>query len=151
MEPKWSPDGQRIAFMSTLNGLPDLYVMDADGKNVLRLSEFPSQVDMPSESFQAGQNWSPDGERIVFLSTRGEASRDIYTMRADGSNLLRLTDHEASDNNPTWSPDGEKIAFAALKGHKRDIYVYHLDAGVVEQVTDDRYDDNNPSWLPNSN
>ena len=84
--PSWSPDGKRIAFVSTRDGWgnSNIYVMDADGSNQQRLTDGPNGDRYPS--------WSPDGQRIAFASIRdGNVMPEIYVMNADGSNQRRLT------------------------------------------------------------
>jgi Tol biopolymer transport system component len=99
--PAWSPDGKQIAFNSNhAGGLPQLYIMNADGSNWKQLGE--QEAEYPS--------WSPDGSRIVFMSSAG-SSYDIYIINSDGSNLIRLTDTPGEDGWPAWSPDGQKIVF----------------------------------------
>ena len=94
--PSWSHDGKRIAFASDRKGdlaNIDIYVMDADGGNLRRLTENRIYDWFPS--------WSPDGERIVFVSER-DGNKEIYVMDADGGNLQRLTDNRHSDWFPSW-------------------------------------------------
>lgn len=94
----WSPDGTRIAFTSTRStrgGNSDIYVMDADGSNIARLTTDPGSHRHPA--------WSPDGERIAFTTTR-DGDAEIYVMRADGSNPINLTNHPAWDGDPSWGP-----------------------------------------------
>jgi TolB protein len=94
-----SPDGSRVAFISDRSGRPDLYVMDADGGNVIRLVDSKSVCYMPS--------WrrTSRGERIVF-GTHGEKG-EMAAIRPDGSGLTTLGD----GHDPVLSPDGAKIAF----------------------------------------
>ena len=105
--PSWSPDGRRIVFSSHLHrdgqSLTDIYVMDANGMNLRKLTSGIS----PS--------WSPDGRRIAFTSSRnrGESLADVYVMDDDGMNFRRLTDRPTSNGMPAWSPDGQKIAFSS--------------------------------------
>src|SRR4029077_13628440 len=91
-------------FSSLRDGNSDIYVMNADGSNVQRLTNYPTWNDAP--------RWSPDGTRIVFQSLRGGYVTDIYVMNADGTNQTRLTYTLADDHlSPIFSPDGKRIAF----------------------------------------
>lgn len=103
----YSPDGSRIAFQSLRDpenvdwyfvggaeGQFDLFVMNADGSDRIRLTTYEGQDMSPS--------WSPDGSRIVFCSDR-DGDGEIYTIRPDGSDLVRLTDNATDDCSPSWA------------------------------------------------
>jgi Tol biopolymer transport system component len=97
-QPAWSPDGEKIAFVSEREGNFDIYVMDADGKGkVTNLTK--------SETPEYHPAWSPDGRYIAFSSYR-KGNLDIYRMNADGTDEIRLTDDPARDDEPDWSPRG---------------------------------------------
>ena len=109
-DPSWSPDSERIAFVSTRHGATEIYVMDADGKNQERLTENKIDDDDPS--------WSPDGQKIAFSSSLVflgadplEADYEIYVMAPDGDNRRMLTENEVEDTHPSWSPDSQLIAY----------------------------------------
>jgi len=89
--PAWSPDGERIAFTSTRDGNSEIYVMNADGSALTRLTVHPGDDAFPT--------WSPDRQRIAFAS-RGGSDWHIYLMNVDGSGLTLLT----SGSEPDWSP-----------------------------------------------
>jgi TolB protein len=81
--PAWSPDGSLIAFWSSRDGNDEVYVMAADGTNARNVTRHPAR-DLPL-------GWSGDGAFLYFRSTRDRAMNDIYRMRPDGSDLVRLT------------------------------------------------------------
>lgn len=78
--------------------------------------------------------WSPDGRTIVFESTLdGESS--IYTIRADGSGLARLTDPSFDSGQPTWSPDGRRIVYSSNRDRQSNIYVMNADGSAQTKIT----------------
>jgi Tol biopolymer transport system component len=91
--PVWSPDGSRIAFVSTRDGNPEIYLMQADGSGVVRLTADAGNDHYPT--------WSPDGERLAFVSDRG-GNGDVYVIGADGSGLRQLTHSAADEYAPAW-------------------------------------------------
>jgi hypothetical protein len=116
-------------------------VMDADGANVTVLTE--------SEGDDTTPAWSPDGEHIVFVSTR-DGNREIYVMDADGRSQVNLTANPADDWMPSWSPDGERIAFVSYRDGNWEIYVMGTDGSGVTRLTEDKADDWTPSWSPDA-
>ncbi len=152
----WSPDGQKIVFTSNRAGSPpgsdgnDLYVMNADGSNVRRLTR--------ERAYEATPAWSPDGRRIAFMSNRHstpEAPNEIYVMDADGTNVQRLTHDYRHAARPAWSPDGERIAFMSNRDGGRpgvdaeyEIYVMDADGTNVQRLTYRPGSDGHPDWSP---
>jgi Tol biopolymer transport system component len=95
--PAVSPDGRSIAFVSNRDGNDEIYIMDIDGGNPHRLT----QITFADDNFPS---WSPDGRRIVFNSGSPRGGFDLYVIDADGTNLLRLTDHSGWEFEPAWQP-----------------------------------------------
>jgi Tol biopolymer transport system component len=122
-QPAVSPDGKKIAFVSTRDGAfnPEIYVMNADGSNPQRLTK----NDESNGVFRANDitpAWSPDGTKIAFTSYR-DGNPEIYTMdAATGDNLENLTRNPAYDTAPSWSPDGVTIAFETNRDGDSEIY-----------------------------
>jgi TolB protein len=100
-QPRWSPDGTRIAFTSWRSGAAEIWLMNADGTGQRRLVALERPAYMP--------DWSPDGSRIAFSAARGDGNYDVYVVGADGDSLQRLTT-SASHWGPRWSPDGSRFA-----------------------------------------
>src|SRR5918911_5034898 len=94
------PTNGRIAFISQRDGNREVYTMNADGTDVLRLTNTPGYEFNPA--------FSPDGRKIAFLSGR-DGNNELYVMDADGANQTRLTFNGTDDSMPAWSPDGSQI------------------------------------------
>jgi Tol biopolymer transport system component len=130
----------RIAFVSERAGNPEVYVMNADGSGVRRLTRDPSDDFFPS--------WSPDREKIVFARARDQLDGEIYVMNADGTEPRLLARNPADDESPSWSPDGRKIAFYSDRDGDDEIYVMDADGSNVQRVTRNPANDEYPSWSP---
>jgi TolB protein len=138
--PAWSPDGRRIAFASTRgspNGIPHIWVMDADGSHARRLTakfggEYPA--------------WSPDGKRIAFATNQPvrQDGFDLVVADADGKNAHRITRNDVYEMGPAWSPDGKWIAFHAGNNGDHDLYLMHPDGTGKHRLT--RAGGEMPTW-----
>jgi TolB protein len=137
--PKWSPSGDRIAFVRALEGREEIILVNADGTNSTTLIQSTSPF--------AGLGWSPNGTHLVF--SKGDANhRWIFVMKSDGSSVQRLTITEAMDSAPSWSPDGTKIAFTRHIEGSDEIYVMDPDGTKQKRLTNDPGSDHSPTWSP---
>ena len=134
--PSWSPDGERIAFYSDRDGSAEIYVMNADGSGVERLTH--------TEANEGAPAWSPDGKLIAFDSKR-DGNYEIYVMNADGSEQRRITDYPERDLAPAWSPDGSKIAYNSYRNESFELHVMNADGSENSKVADSGWI---PAWSP---
>ncbi len=138
--PRWSPDGERVAFVSTRHGQQEIYVVDTGGKEIKRLT---SEV-----AADTNPTWSPDGKEIAFASHR-HGNWELYVMKADGSDIRRLTHHPSMDYWPVWSPNGKYIAFTSNRSGNYDIWIMKPDGSGLRNLTDHPAQDNHATWSPN--
>jgi len=107
----WSPDGTRIAYVSDQTGSSQIYAVNVDGTG-----SATQLTNSPAGKCNLSPRYAPEGDRIVFASDRGGGSAcggaaclAIYTMRADGSRVRKVTTDSLDAGVPDWSPDGNNI------------------------------------------
>jgi hypothetical protein len=132
--------GGKVAFVSFRDGNAEIYVKNAEGGPVTRLTNNPEIDSWPA--------WSPDGSKIAF--TRYSAGKpDIFVMNADGSGQANLTNNADWDGGPSWSPDGNKIVFDSDRaGGKLQIWVMNADGSGAVQRTDTPKLNSSADWSP---
>jgi TolB protein len=177
--PRWSPDGSKISFMSSVQGNWDIYTVNPDGSGLTRLTSDPA--------FDGYANWSPDGSRLVFIrggdagmfvmnadgsgvthlgpGTRPSWSPDgskivfeldfnLWLMNADGSGVSPLSERPEAEYEPAWSPDGERIAFVDdVPGpwlHHLAIMVLNLQTWNLTEISGSLESNSSPRWSPDS-
>ena len=151
-DPAVSPDGSRIAYRGydgPEEGDYDLYVMNADGTEITRLTH---------DALAANPSWSPDGSEIAFgtsgsggVPARFLGRGFIEIISVDGSGVHALTDppQGAEDSSPTWSPDGGMLAFVRLSDEDgSQIYTIHADGTGTTQLTSTPGLKSHPVWSP---
>lgn len=138
-DPAWSPDGERIAFVAASPwdpgsfespGRPQIYVMNADGSSVRRLTSFghgPTNL-----------VWSSDGASLAF----GTFSSDIFVMGADGGSPRRIVtslvaaDGSFENTDPAWSPDGRRLLFTRNAEDGSSVWVVDADGSGERELID---------------
>ncbi|QNA46328.1 PKD domain-containing protein [Lacibacter sediminis] len=129
----------KVVFVSKRDGNPEIYKCNADGSNIIRLTNNAATDDHPV--------WSPDGKLIAFVSDRSGYS-ELYIMQADGSNVVQKTFLSRFCENPTWSPDGSKIAFASFHNGSMNIWMLDVASGATPLIFEAPGWDSQPSWSP---
>jgi len=140
LQAKWSPDGTRVVYTGSQAGNIDIYVMDADGQHVTRLTDAPEADQEPT--------WSPDGGTIAFTSLRGGSSQ-VWAMNADGTGLRQLTSGLGANSMPAYSPDGRSIAFISTRGGNADLYEMGAEGDTPRAITRTPEAESGPAYFPN--
>ena len=170
-EPRWSPDGTQIAFLSTRGEKPQIYLIPVDGGEARPLTAL-------AQVAGSGPTWSPDGRQIAFTAgpaveppdpakpyriTRhvyrfdgmgylDGAVQDLYVLYGEGGEPKQLTRDGCHDQSPAWSPDGQEILFsAAMFPDAHRVYpalkVANLEGEVRDLVKDWGYA-TSAAWTP---
>ncbi|MSU65276.1 MAG: biopolymer transporter Tol [Opitutus sp.] len=135
---RFSPNGQQVAMILTGEGTPEIYISNAQGRQVARKTR--------SEAVKASPCWSPDGARLVFTMEPGP---QLYTMSAGGGSVTRLVTGYTYVAEPDWSRTSpNKIACTVRVGGGRfQIAVYDFSLGKATVVSEAPFDGLVPSWL----
>lgn len=137
--PIWSPDGRRIAVQFWASGRDaGTFIVEADTGIYSGIRQF---VESPS-----GLTWSPDGEQIVFRSTR-DGNPDLFLFSVAEQSLINITRHPGTDFDAAWSPDARQLAFVSNRDGRGEIYVMDVASLRVDRLTEGG--GWSPSWSPN--
>lgn len=126
LSPVWSPDGEKLAYVSFEKKKPIIYVQTLKTGARQTLASFKGSNSAPA--------WSPDGRKLAIILTRDGRSQ-MYLINADGSNLQRWSDSAGIDTEPDFSPDGKWIIFTSDRGGSPQIYRMPAVGGVGQRIT----------------
>ena len=137
VNPSYSPDGRQIVFTGLEGGWSDLYIVNADGSDLRRLTNDPFAELMPS--------WSPDGSSIAFTTDRGPDTDfqqlrfgnlriALYHLDGDSITILRRME-EGKNINPVWAPDGRSLAFLSTRSGISNVFLYDFATQDVYQLS----------------
>jgi Tol biopolymer transport system component len=144
--PKWSPDGDEIAFWTATDRNDyDLDVIEMDSRETRRLTSIENHT---NPHCPIDHEWSPNSHQIIFTN----GGNEIYVIDSNGENERNITNHPAIDFNASWSPDGQWIVFMSNRDHLSEqwptyeIYAAHVETDIVRRLT---YDFGmSPAWRP---
>jgi TolB protein len=137
--PAISPDGKKVAFALSNKGNVDLWVMNLNGSDLLRLTRHPSVDTNPS--------WAPGGNAILYTSDR-TGSPQIYRMDADGLNNQRITFENPYNDSAVWNPRYDYIAYVSRFDNDFDIFVLDLKTKLNYRLTVREGSNEDPCWSP---
>jgi Tol biopolymer transport system component len=132
----------QLAFTTDRDGNDEIYLVNADGTGLQRLTSLPGADIQPT--------WSPDGSRLAFASDRS-GNFDIFVMDASGTGIFNLTKSPGDDFLPAWSPDGSKIAYVRDEGGFQtfwEIFVMDANGGNQVNLTNNPDFAAAPEWSP---
>jgi len=152
-KPVFSPKGQSLAIFSNRTGYSEIFLISAiDGHLIARLVKGERTSSLESlHWYTSGMSFSPDGDKLVFVSKSGGedalnfiriANKDIYLQKKFGLKSII---------SPAWSPDGAAVVFSAIGSEtQRNLYLYNIASDTLKQLTRDRFDEIDVTWYPDS-
>lgn len=126
MSPAWSPDGQKLAYVSFETGRPSIYVQSLATGQRAQLTDY--------EGLNSAPAWSPDGRRMAMALSR-DGQPEIYVMDIASGNVQRLTNSDSIETEPAWTPDGQSIVFTSDRSGGPQIYRMSASGGNAERLT----------------
>ncbi|OIM99596.1 Tol-Pal system beta propeller repeat protein TolB [Idiomarina sp. MD25a] len=126
MSPSWSPDGNKLAYVSFENKKPEIFVQDIYTTRREKVTSFPGINGSPV--------FSPNGEKMAMVLSK-DGNPELYVMDLKTKNLQRLTRNRTIDTEPSWTPDGKSIVFTSERGGRPQLYSVNLSSGEVRRLT----------------
>lgn len=126
MSPSWSPDGDKLVYVSFETQRPAIYIQDLNTGQRARATSFDGINGAPA--------WSPDGRRLA-MSLSKDGQPEIYVMDIAARSFDRKTNNSSIDTEPAWSPDGRSLLFTSDRSGGPQIYRLDLGSGEQERLT----------------
>ena len=139
LTPRFSPETQRITYMSYQSGKPRVYLYDISSGRHEVLGTFPGMTFAP--------RFSPDGRKVVMSMARN-GNTDIYVMDLNSRKVTRMTSNAAIETAPSYSPDGSRIVFESDRAGSQQLYIMNVDGSGISRVTFGKGRYANPVWSP---
>src|SRR5690606_26892949 len=126
LSPSWSPDGNKLAYVSFEGGNSSIYIHDISTGSRQLISKFRGINSSPA--------FSPDGNRLALPLSRS-GNPEIYVMNLGSKALTQITNHFSIDTEPTWSADGGSLYFTSDRGGQPQIYKAAAGGGSASRVS----------------
>lgn len=139
LTPRYSPDYQRIVYLSYRDGNPRIYIYDIGSGQQTLVAETGNPTFAP--------RWSPDGRTILF-SMAVNGNTDIYSIPASGGDTTRLTDAPGIDVGGSYSPDGSRIVFESDRSGSQQVYLMGTDGADQRRISFLGGRAATPEWSP---
>ncbi|WP_371195473.1 Tol-Pal system beta propeller repeat protein TolB [Glaciecola sp. SC05] len=126
MSPAWSPDGNKLAYVSFENKKAQIFIQDIYTTQRTLVTDFPGINGSPT--------FSPDGKKLAMVLSK-DGNPEIYVMDLASRALDRITRNRAIDTEPSWAPDGKSLIFSSERGGKPQIYQVDLGTKRTQRLT----------------
>jgi len=143
ISPNWSADGQKIVYASNVNGIYQIFTMNADGSNQVQLISSKTDDTQPA--------WQPSlytASRVSYQNN-GNGDFDIYIYDLANKTSRSITTADSQETQAAWSPDGRRIAFVSNNDGDFDIYTMSEEGQETIKLTQNADYDSSPAWSPN--
>ncbi|MGR5172125.1 Tol-Pal system beta propeller repeat protein TolB [Vibrio owensii] len=126
MSPAWSPDGQKLAYVSFQNGQAEIFIMNIYTGERKKVTSYPRHNGAP--------RFSPDGSQLALVLSK-TGSLQVYTLDLKTRKLTQITRGRSNNTEPYWHPDGKSLIFTSDRGGKPQIYKVDLGSGSTNRLT----------------
>ncbi|WP_100752961.1 Tol-Pal system beta propeller repeat protein TolB [Vibrio salilacus] len=126
MSPAWSPDGQKLAYVSFQNGQAEIFIMNIYTGEREKVTSYPRHNGAP--------RFSPDGSQLALVLSK-TGSLQVYTLDLTTKKLTQITRGRSNNTEPYWHPDGKSLIFTSDRGGKPQIYKVNLADGSANRLT----------------
>jgi len=127
LSPNWSPEGERLSYVSFENGKAEIFIQEMRSGKRTALATFKGLNSAPS--------WSPDGRKLAMTLSKG-GNPEIYVMDISTKALTRVTHSSQSiDTEAVWMPNGHELVFTSDRGGRPQIYKVPATGGRAERLT----------------
>lgn len=130
----------RIAYVSSVDGAKEIYVMDYDAHNPLLITG--------NRSINLSPRWSPDGKKIAYTSYR-DRNPDLFVIDLETGRRQKISSNPGLNVAPAWSPDGKGLVFSMSSGTGTNLFLIRPDGTGLRQLTQGPHIDISPSFAPN--
>ena len=126
MSPAWSPNGDKVAYVSFESGLPAIYISNVHTGARQLITKFPGINGAPT--------FSPDGSKLALVLSKGQ-NPNIYIVNLVNGRLQQITHSYAIDTEPSWAPDGDSLLFTSDRGSSPQVYQATLGNHKIKRLT----------------